>query len=265
MANLPEGNAEFPEGIYQIETTDPVLGGVPNETTKAGVANIAAMQLAKRTRWLKARVDQLLAAVSAASTGVAGIVRLSSATNSNSETLAATPAAVRAVMDVATARVPAGRTISAGGLAIGGGDLSANRTITVPAATQAEAEAGTANDRAMTPLRVAQAITRSLEGTASLAEAGWVRLPGGLLMQWGIGHPSGGAGFSTSTFPVAFSALPFSIVLGERSNMTANEHVCIVSVVQDRLTETQCSIRMMTRGGAPGQDSDTFFWLAIGV
>lgn len=48
--------------------------------------------------------------------------------------------------------------ISGGGLATGGGDLSANRTITVPISSQAEAEAGSDNATAMTPLRVAQAV-----------------------------------------------------------------------------------------------------------
>ena len=56
------------------------------------------------------------------------------------------------------AKAPGTRSISAAGLATGGGDLSANRTITVTAASQAEAEAGTDNTKAMTPLRTAQAI-----------------------------------------------------------------------------------------------------------
>lgn len=55
-------------------------------------------------------------------------------------------------------KVPATRTISASGLATGGGSLSDDRTISVPAASQAEAEAGTDNAKAMTPLRVAQAM-----------------------------------------------------------------------------------------------------------
>jgi hypothetical protein len=54
--------------------------------------------------------------------------------------------------------VPGGRTITAAGLATGGGDLTENRTITVPVASQAEAEAGSINDKAMTPLRTAQAV-----------------------------------------------------------------------------------------------------------
>lgn len=50
------------------------------------------------------------------------------------------------------------RTVSGAGLATGGGDLTTNRTITVTAASQAEAEAGTDNTKAMTPLRTQQAM-----------------------------------------------------------------------------------------------------------
>lgn len=52
MATLPE-TAEWVAGIYQIEQTDPVLGGAPNEGTKAGLTNIPTAQLARRTKWLK--------------------------------------------------------------------------------------------------------------------------------------------------------------------------------------------------------------------
>jgi len=54
MADLPEQN-QYPDGIYQLETTDPVVGG-PD-----GVSNTQAKQLANRTAWLKAQVEQLLA------------------------------------------------------------------------------------------------------------------------------------------------------------------------------------------------------------
>jgi len=52
MANLPELN-EFTTGIYQIETSDPVLGGVD------GITNVPLKALANRTKWLKAQVDAL--------------------------------------------------------------------------------------------------------------------------------------------------------------------------------------------------------------
>lgn len=48
------------------------------------------------------------------------------------------------------------RSVSASGLATGGGVLNADRTIAVPIASQAQAEAGSDNATAMTPLRVEQ-------------------------------------------------------------------------------------------------------------
>lgn len=51
MANLTE-NPIYEAGIYQLETTDPVLGG------PSGVSNQQAKQLANRTAWLKQRIDQ---------------------------------------------------------------------------------------------------------------------------------------------------------------------------------------------------------------
>ncbi|MNJ29007.1 hypothetical protein D3C77_235630 [compost metagenome] len=52
MADLPESN-EWPVGIYQLETSDPVLGG------PEGIDNLQAKQLASRTVWLKAVAEQL--------------------------------------------------------------------------------------------------------------------------------------------------------------------------------------------------------------
>lgn len=50
MANLQE-SASWIDGIYQLETTDPVMGG-PN-----GTSNTQAKQLANRTRWLKEQAE----------------------------------------------------------------------------------------------------------------------------------------------------------------------------------------------------------------
>jgi hypothetical protein len=52
MANLVE-TPQWPAGIYQIETTDPVVGGPPDLPQGQGIANAAAQQLADRTLWLK--------------------------------------------------------------------------------------------------------------------------------------------------------------------------------------------------------------------
>jgi hypothetical protein len=56
MANLTELN-EFTAGVYQIETTDPVLGGAD------GITNLPMKALVNRTRWLKNQVDALALAV----------------------------------------------------------------------------------------------------------------------------------------------------------------------------------------------------------
>ena len=56
MATLTE-IAEWVAGIYQIEQGDPVLGGAPNETTGAGLSNVPAQQLAKRTAYLKKTLE----------------------------------------------------------------------------------------------------------------------------------------------------------------------------------------------------------------
>lgn len=53
MANLPEEET-WEEGVYLIETTDPVEGGVN------GVDNRPNRQLTNRTVWLKVRVDSLI-------------------------------------------------------------------------------------------------------------------------------------------------------------------------------------------------------------
>lgn len=55
MANVTESSI-WESGVYQIETTDPVLGGAN------GIANMQAKQLANRTAYLKQRADQVDAA-----------------------------------------------------------------------------------------------------------------------------------------------------------------------------------------------------------
>lgn len=51
MANLKE-RAQWEEGVYQLETSDPVMGG-PD-----GIDNVQAKQLANRTRYLKGAIEQ---------------------------------------------------------------------------------------------------------------------------------------------------------------------------------------------------------------
>lgn len=80
MANLPE-TEDFAAGIYQIETSDRVLGG------PGGIANKQAEQLGNRTAWLKAKLDALisgtLAVGKAAKLAVARTISVSGAASGN--------------------------------------------------------------------------------------------------------------------------------------------------------------------------------------
>ena len=156
MANLRE-TATWEAGIYQWETSDPVMGG------ENGIDNKPTRQLANRTQWLKTELAKAVQSigmnlqtaeqkyalktttltagagligggvlrdnmalslgtpskitatttnsavsnththeVDKASTTVMGIVKLSSATNSDAENLAATPKAIKTVLDTLT-------------------------------------------------------------------------------------------------------------------------------------------------------------------
>ena len=55
MGTLSE-NPEWVD-VYQLETTDPVVGGAPNESTGDGMSNIPHLHLAKRTAFLKDLIE----------------------------------------------------------------------------------------------------------------------------------------------------------------------------------------------------------------
>lgn len=208
MATLPEQD-EYPVGIRQLEMNEPVLGGVPNEQTLAGLDNIPHQQLAKRTNWLKNRVDQLRQSVVDGSLTVKGLLRLSSAVNSTSETLAATPKAVKAAYDNAETRALKATTVIGGGLAVGGGTLDQNRVIMVRGALLAEAQAGVDNTTVMTPLRTKQAVEALFP--VSMGGQGYQRMAGGLIIQWGtMTETSGNAVVFPLTFPNACLSLAFA-------------------------------------------------------
>lgn len=84
-------------------------------------------------------------------------------------TKAMTPLRVAEVMaDV----VRTARQISTGSGLTGGGNLSSNRTLSLDYASQAEAEAGVENTKAMTPLRVKQAIAALQDDVATVVNSG---------------------------------------------------------------------------------------------
>lgn len=179
MATLDDSTTDFPD-VYQLENGDPIVGGAPNESTGAGMDNIPHLHLARRTRWLKAKVDTLLATTGAlATTATAGLVRLADSVSSTATDRAATANAVKLANDNANSRVPRALEVKGGGLVTGGGALTASRTLTVTAASDADAVEGTRGDVALTPKSAKAALDARLDGVAALGVGqAWVDVTG---------------------------------------------------------------------------------------
>ncbi|EOZ4489049.1 tail fiber protein, partial [Salmonella enterica subsp. diarizonae] len=106
---------QWDEDVYQIETSDPVLGG------PEGVSNRPQKQLANRTQWLKKRLEDANNALTEheksrnhpdATLTDKGFVRLYSGVTSMDETMAATPKAVKIAMDNANERLAKARNLA---------------------------------------------------------------------------------------------------------------------------------------------------------
>ena len=99
MANLQE-TAQWETGIYQLETSDPVMGGAD------GIDNRQAKQLGNRTLWLKNELELMSRTIPAA-------VTKSDAVNSNSSTDVATSKAVKTAYDKAVEAAKLGVPVGA--------------------------------------------------------------------------------------------------------------------------------------------------------
>lgn len=191
MATLTE-NASWTAGIYQLETTDPVLGG-PD-----GIDNLQAKQLANRTLWLKGQVEALGDGKQSADATLTALAGVATAADQiiyavGSDIFAVTPltpfirtllddvdqAAARTTLGAAPLVSPAFTDIPMAPTAAkdtATEQLASTAFVMGQAATQLEAEAGAINTRWMSPLRVFQAIakkvvqaTEAIVGTAAVA------------------------------------------------------------------------------------------------
>ncbi|MBH8611966.1 hypothetical protein I4N56_014275 [Pseudomonas mohnii] len=124
MADLPELD-EWTTGVYQIETSDPVLGG------PEGISNQQAKQLASRTRWLKGKIEALIdgtvSAAKAVRLATARTISISGAGTGSASFDGSANAAI--ALTLADSGVAAGSypkvTVTAKGLVTGGGALGA--------------------------------------------------------------------------------------------------------------------------------------------
>ena len=182
----------FPTGITaELRFGDTSFIDPPATTERRGVIEIATIAEAL------AGLDALRAITPASLKAVADALR------------GAIDADLIAFEDVVNAALLAmrGRTITGGGLVTGGGDLSANRVLSVAAATAAEIVAGTEAGKAITPA--------ALGGLPkSLGTTGYVVHPSGLIEQWGrVRVPASTEVTASVTFPIAFTSTAFVVSL----------------------------------------------------
>ena len=192
MANLTENPAVFESGIYQIETTDPVLGGVPNVGTGAGMSNIPHLQLANRTAFLKKVIDDTglgaaavpLVTLNSADARLTGSYRFAS-TDAN------TPAAgVAGTVEVIAASASAVNQMAF--------DSASSRMFT--------------RFWNGTVWSAWSEIWRTTGVAESLAADGWQRLPSGLILQWGAAVIAAANTPQTVTLPTTFVTTNYRVV-----------------------------------------------------
>ena len=128
-------------------------------------------------------------------------------------------------------------------------------------ATQAEALAGTDDERIMTPLKVTKLFTDT--GQQSLATAGYQKLPGGLILQWGYsGTNITSETTTTITFPIAFPTGVLYAGANTRNTAASTDQNVFFQEVSVSLTQFA-----FYNQGAPSSVSLTsngYRWFAIG-
>lgn len=198
MATLNE-TGTWPAGVYQLETTDPVLGGAPNESTGAGMSNIPHLQLARRTKVLKDIIDG------------AGI---------------GATAVPLVTLNSAGARVTGSyRFVSGDATTPATGVAGTVEVIAASAAAVNQTACDSASTRMWTRFwngtvwSAWAEVWRATGVSQNLAASGWQRLPSGLILQWGTwsGTVPGGtaADSDTITLPTAFPTAALSVVVSD--------------------------------------------------
>ncbi|MFJ2713402.1 hypothetical protein ACIOZM_21350 [Pseudomonas sp. NPDC087346] len=195
MADLPESN-EWTEGIYQLETSDPVLGG------PEGIDNLQGKQLANRTKWLKDQIAKIVDGTNA----IGKAIQLKTARTLEFKG-AATGSGIydgsadtEITLTLADSGIVAGSftkvTFNAKGLAIDGSNPTTLAGYGIDPATKAEAEAG---DNAK-PLTAQGAlwVLGKVKGFAKFTVNGSFTVPTGVTQIWLSGCAGGGGGGSGS-------------------------------------------------------------------
>ena len=229
MSNLPE-TATYDAGVYQIETTDAVVGGV------SGKSNASAINLANRTAYLKAHVDamEVIVAQADAEAGTATALKGWTAQRVRQ----AIAAAITALVVQATETVKGIAEI----------------------ATQSETNAGSDDARIVTPLKLRYGFAISLATDGYIALPSWLS---GLIIQWGNPYDSTHTN-ATQSFNIAFpTACLFRMIVNSDEGNTSPSTPCVITIYDVFSTTSfkwTCNISNTAVAAIPNR----FSWLAIG-
>ena len=117
-------------------------------------------------------------------------------------------------------------------------------------ATAAEAQALTDDLRAITPLKLKNAFQGSNQ---SLAASGYQKLPGGLILQWGVTASIALNSTSVITLPMTFPNANFGVVCnGVSADLSDTDNWGVSSVTTSQFT--------LTNGGV----AKAYYWHALG-
>ena len=216
MANVTE-EVRWENGIYQIETTDPVVGGVD------GISNKQAKQLANRTSYLKKQVEDNKSGADLA-LATKRDVRDSYSKTEVDEKFTDTGKLIKEKLDKTEAAADSAKL---GGLAA---DKYAKKD-DIPAAPQAATETkagivklknsitGSLSDTAVSEKAITDFITSNFAN--SKQESGYTKLPNGLIFQWGkIGEKTNDP--IKVTYPITFPNICLSLIIGNLMDASPN-------------------------------------------
>lgn len=273
MANLPESST-WDAGVYQIETTDAVVGGLN------GVSNTQAKALANRTKWLRdwlesgnAFLTRLLAVDGAGSgldadllDGLDSTAFLRSVvTVSDWNSVDATH--TQLVSAASNGPMPGTSYIGVSFANIGGGAYAQQIAARAGALYFRSQENGAwaawnkiwhqNNDGTGSGLDADLLRGLPADFTASLGVTGWQKLPSGLIVQWGqVAGITGGSGAAV-TLPIAF---PSQTLFGLAcvANTGGNTGALAGGIRLDSKTQ----ITVFNNGN---QTANAVYWLAFGL
>ena len=269
MANLPE-TPQWEEGIYQIEVSDPVLGG-PD-----GISNRQGKQLASRTLYLKQQVEKggsdLAKHIAAAdphtqyapkaSPTFTGTPTAPTPANSdNSKKLATTEFVAKALAALAGSAPETLDTLKELADALGNDPNFATTVLNKLAEKLAKDQNGAdIPDPALFVKNLGLGEARYVIQRGANANGAWVRWSDGAIEVFGTGG-SNDNGLAKVVYPIALPKLSRFISIAERirtdyESTPNNVHVSMI--VDDQVTNTGFYARCQMYDGRPS--SNAFSW-----